>query len=240
MGNELLHIDKLLFVRDENFTLYVPSLTLEQGLSYAVIGPSGCGKSTLLECIGLMQDAMHVEKFILGDKDLTQPSVAVKNYVARCKLGFMPQVNGLIPFLSIDENIKAQIALSIVDKSKTERKLKFNELYSNALNLCQKLGIENLLHKKAHEISIGQKQRAVFVRACAHNPELLLIDEPTSALDPSRAHELFSLIKELSATLKITSLVVTHDSENVSKLNYIIYSHISTDQENVSSFELKL
>lgn len=240
MGKELLHIDKLLFVRDENFTLYVPSLTLERGLSYAVIGPSGCGKSTLLECIGLMQDAMHVEKFILGDKDLTQPSVAVKNYVARCKLGFMPQVNGLIPFLSIDENIKAQIALSIVDKSKTERKLQFNELYSNALNLCQKLGIENLLHKKAHEISIGQKQRAVFVRACAHNPELLLIDEPTSALDPTRAHELFSLIKELCATLKITSLVVTHDSENVSKLNYIIYSHISMNQENVSSFELKL
>ena len=78
--------------------------------------------------------------------------------------------------------------------------------------MCQSLGIEGLLDRYPSELSIGQAQRASFVRATVHSPRILFVDEPTSALDPPRALELFEKMKSLVSEKGLAALVVTHDT----------------------------
>src|SRR5690606_16838951 len=75
----------------------------------------------------------------------------------------------------------------------------------------QALELESLLDKHPAALSIGERQRVAFVRAIAHEPDLLLADEPTSALDPENARRLFGLFVELARRCGTATLVVSHD-----------------------------
>ncbi|MBN6067070.1 ABC transporter ATP-binding protein [Aggregatibacter actinomycetemcomitans] len=192
----------------QQFNVRLPKLALQDGEILAIQGASGCGKSTLLEMIGLILQPDSLKTYQLGDAgqvmDL-QPFILQKNQTAlsqlrAAKLGFMLQTGGLLPFLTVQQNITLPCEM-------------LNKPLDKAwfLYLTESLNLSSLLSKYPRQLSIGERQRVSFIRSVIHKPCLLLADEPTAALDPNNAQTLFSLMIKLVEEQKITALLVTHD-----------------------------
>lgn len=214
----MLHIDDLCVVRGQGSQahhVYLPQLTLRPGQVVAVTGESGCGKSTLLEAIGLLLRPVSVGRFELHDqKRLDVATLLNRNQQAELAdirahhLGFVLQNGGLLPFLSVQDNIRlpCQLIGMVADKAMLNR-------------VIDTLKLGPLLSKYPAQLSFGERQRTAFARAIMHRPGLVLADEPTAALDPYNAQQLFSLFIDLVAQERMMALVVCHDWPLVQRFN---------------------
>lgn len=188
------------------FRVQLPQLDLAAGQILAVTGASGCGKSTLLEALGLLLQPESVDSFFLG-----QPSRDIKAlYAAKQEselahwrarsLSFVLQNGGLLPYLSVWENIVLP------------RRILGLPLHAPHLDAAiHILKLERLLSLYPAALSIGERQRVSFSRAIAHAPGLILADEPTAALDPQTAQDVFQLFFTLAHDLDLAVLLVSHD-----------------------------
>lgn len=205
-----LSVSNLEIVRGQTnqvFKVSLPALELNAGDAIAITGLSGCGKSTLIEGLGLILEPSRVDRFELVGRDIT-PGVSARHarhdrYLSALRgqhFGFVPQLNGLLPYLNVKQNIElqAQIQSRQVD-------------VSWLAHATAKLGLDSLEHRFARELSIGQRQRVSFLRAIAHQPDVLLADEPTAALDPEHAVKLFEVMLELARDIQTATIVVTHE-----------------------------
>jgi putative ABC transport system ATP-binding protein len=206
----MLDIKNLLVRRGEGAQAHhvrLPHLQVGAGEILAITGESGSGKSTLLEAIGLLLAPVELERFRLGaahTQDIAhllatddQPALAA---VRSRHLGFILQSGGLLPFLSVRDNISLpRRLLGMPAKS---------EHIDHAVDV---LRLQGLLDKQPQALSIGERQRVACVRAIAHEPLLLLADEPTAALDPHSARRLFELLLSLVSSMGLSALVVSHD-----------------------------
>lgn len=211
MTPPMLHIENLAIHRG-TYRILLPRLSLARGEVAAITGASGCGKSTLLEMIGLILRPERLDRYELtSDEDdgaapldiaalLREDRQAPLADLRAQRLGFVPQSGGLLPFLDVRRNIELP-----------RRMLGLPATGERVEEAIERLGLQPLLHKKPAQLSIGERQRASFVRAIAHEPDLLLADEPTAALDPLQARRLFELIVETSQRLRIATLLVSHD-----------------------------
>lgn len=197
---------------NERHEVHLPELTLAAGQVAAIVGPSGCGKSTLLEVIGLLLAPSTLNSFMLGPSQTdvaTLLRIGDEHALAEIRstdIGFLLQSGGLLPFLSVRDNIALpRLLLGLPQHSE------------RVLHACATLGLEPLLDKRPGALSIGERQRTAFVRAMAHEPRLLLADEPTAALDPNSGERLFGLIVSLVKELDMAALVVSHDSTLVAQ-----------------------
>lgn len=214
----MLYIEDLSIVRGQGpqaHHVYLPQLTLRPGQVVAVTGESGCGKSTLLEAIGLLLRPASVGCFEFHDvKRLDVASLLKSNQQAELAdirarhLGFVLQHGGLLPFLSVQDNIRLPCQLLGVVPNKA--------MLSRVIDAL-KLG--PLLNKYPAQLSFGERQRTAFARAIMHRPGLVLADEPTAALDPYNAQQLFSLFVDLVAQEGMMALVVCHDWPLVQHFN---------------------
>ena len=206
----MLEIKNLLVRRGEGAQAHhvrLPHLRIGAGEILAITGESGSGKSTLLEAIGLLLAPVELERFRLGatqDQDIArllatddQPALAA---VRSRHLGFILQSGGLLPFLSVRDNI-----------SLPRRLLGMSAHSAHIDHAVEVLRLQGLLDKKPQALSIGERQRVACVRAIAHEPLLLLADEPTAALDPHSARRLFELLLSLVSSMGLSALVVSHD-----------------------------
>ena len=186
----------------------LPTLQVKPGEILAITGESGCGKSTLLEAIGLLSQPVELGRFRLGPAtaslDIAQMLAANDqpglSAVRSRHLGFILQSGGLLPFLSVRDNISLPRRLlgMPADSAQVDRAV-------------QALRLDGLLGKLPQALSIGERQRVACVRAIAHEPQVLLADEPTAALDPHSARRLFELLLSLVNELGLSALVVSHD-----------------------------
>lgn len=206
----MLDIKNLLVRRGEGALAHhvrLGQLQLGAGEIIAITGESGSGKSTLLEAIGLLLAPVELERFSLGAapaQDIArllstddQPALAA---VRSRHLGFILQSGGLLPFLTIRDNI-----------SLPRRLLGMSAWSAHIDHAVEVLRLQGLLDKQPQALSIGERQRVACVRAIAHEPLLLLADEPTAALDPHNARRLFELLLSLVASMGLSALVVSHD-----------------------------
>lgn len=204
----MLELEDLRIVRghgDQAYEVRLPSLSLRAGEVMAVVGGSGCGKSTLLEGVGLLLQPQRIGRYVLGDRvdvaDLLRAGQdALLSSLRAERIGFVLQTGGLLPFLSVRDNIMLPRRLLGLAPHNTE--------VDTAIDA---LSLGGLLDKRPSALSIGERQRVAFVRAMAHEPGLLLADEPTSALDPDNARILFQLFVDLAGRSGIATLVVSHD-----------------------------
>ncbi|NMY35865.1 MULTISPECIES: ABC transporter ATP-binding protein [unclassified Pseudomonas] len=186
----------------------LPTLQVKPGDILAITGESGCGKSTLLEAIGLLLQPVELGRFHLGPAtaslDIAQMLAANDQSrlaaVRSRHLGFILQSGGLLPFLSVRDNI-----------SLPRRLLGMPAESAQVDRAVQALRLNGLLDKLPQALSIGERQRVACVRAIAHEPQVLLADEPTAALDPHSARRLFELLLSLVNELGLSALVVSHD-----------------------------
>ena len=219
------------------FSVSVPCLELRPGVPAALTGISGSGKSTVVECIGLLKHG-SCTRFILGDSDvLAVESEAQRAHLRQGQIGFMPQSGGLVAFLTVRENLQVQIMLAL--KARGIAQNKAPALLQQAKEVAAALGIADVLNKYPHQLSVGQRQRAVFCRAVSAQPQLLLIDEPTAALDPAKARVLFSLIAQICRDLQCCALVVTHDVRNAAlfKTHYALDEAASNGEHSVFALQ---
>ncbi|HEX7873031.1 MAG TPA: ABC transporter ATP-binding protein [Sphingobium sp.] len=170
------------------------NLSIDKGQFVALIGHSGCGKSTLLNAVaGLVKPTRGVI-FLDGDVvDAPGPDRAV-----------VFQDHSLLPWLTVEENVRLAVDKTAAGKSKAERK----EWVLHNLDLVQ---MAHAAGKRPGELSGGMKQRVGIARAIAMNPRVLLMDEPFGALDALTRAALQDVVMDLQARLNNTVLMITHD-----------------------------
>jgi putative ABC transport system ATP-binding protein len=188
-----------------SFELEIPEFTVRRGEFIAVVGPSGCGKSTLLDMLGLVLKPSEAREFsfrcggqgeLAGLAGLSERRLAE---VRRSCIGYVLQSGGLLPFLSVRENILLPCRLNGQRGA------------GDVSALAARLGIADQLGKKPQHLSGGQRQRVAIARALAHRPPFVLADEPTAAVDKLTAGEIQKQFKEISRQLGVTLVLVTHD-----------------------------
>ncbi|WP_415407905.1 ABC transporter ATP-binding protein [Sulfurovum sp. CS9] len=195
-----------------SFRLEIPKLTIYSGEFIGVIGSSGCGKSTFLDILGLILSVDRAEQFRLSVKqknsifqqEISSLSDRKLADIRREHIGYILQSGGLLPFLSVQENILLSEKLN----NQTITKESFYKLVSS-------LGIRGQINKKPQYLSGGQRQRVAIARALIHNPEIILADEPTASVDKPTAIEIRDQFKGLAKAYGSSVLMVTHDIEMV-------------------------
>jgi putative ABC transport system ATP-binding protein len=201
---------------DQAFTVVLPRLTIRRGETLALTGASGSGKSTLLELLGLVAAPLPGAVFRWYGPDMEAVDLAAlwranaQRTLARLRagsLGFVMQTGGLLPFLTVWENINVN-----------RRLLGLAEEASPVWDIVKALELDGLLHRRPAELSIGQQQRASVARALAHRPALVLADEPSSALDPRLADRVLGLLRDLASGLGTAVVIATHERRYVEAL----------------------
>jgi putative ABC transport system ATP-binding protein len=185
----------------------------------AILGPSGCGKSTLLDLLALVarpdEGAFGIFNFTCSAVDHKAYDIIHfwqkrgENEVAQLRrryIGYVLQTGGLLPFLSVHQNIELACRLKGIDRAG-----------SHINKIAATLGIENQLGKKPQYLSGGERQRAAIARAMIHQPSVVLADEPTAAVDSDRAERILKEFKQLAAENKTAIVMATHNYDLVEK-----------------------
>lgn len=217
---------------DSHVVLNDVSLNVEEGENMVVFGQSGTGKSVLLKCIVRLLEPDSGEIFIDG-KDVLSLDVKELNKV-RQNLGFLFQGAALYDSMTVRENLEFPLIrhFNFTPKER-EEKIK---------SVLEKVSLEEAIDKMPSELSGGMKKRIGLARSVIAEPKLMLYDEPTTGLDPITSKEISSLILELQKSLKMTSIIVTHDllcaeiiADRAIVLNNGIVQHEGSIEELTSS-----
>lgn len=181
------------------------SFKIEKGDFCCLIGTSGSGKTTLMRMINRMNSVTKGEVLVDGKNVKSFNPVNLRRHI-----GYVIQNNGLMPHMTIRDNIILVPKLLKWPKDKlsgeAEKLIKMAELP------------ESYLDRYPSELSGGQQQRIGVVRALAANQNLILMDEPFGALDPITRESLQNLIQNLQVRLGKTIVFVTHDMDEALKL----------------------
>ena len=173
------------------------SFEVRRGEFVAIVGPSGCGKTTLLNLIGCM-DTPSSGALRIGGRAVQAFTETERTRFRREQVGFVFQYFGLLPTLTVAENIALPLLFS--------RRPAGRDIDT----LLERVGLSHRRDHRPHELSGGEMQRTAIARALVHRPSLLLADEPTGNLDSATGASITALFQELHAD-GLTIIVVTHN-----------------------------
>ena len=178
------------------------NLIVDKGNFVAITGASGSGKTSLLRVICGLESPNDGE-IILGDVPLFNKEICVPT--EKRNIGLVVQEKVLFPHLNTRKNIEFGIS------SKTDKQNRSNKI-------MEKLNIQQLAEKYPHELSGGESQRVALARSIVMKPKLLMLDEPFTGLDKELKIKIYPEIKSILQESKITSLMVTHNLNEVKAL----------------------
>lgn len=178
------------------------NLVLHKGENAVVLGKSGSGKSVLIKCIiGLIQpdsgDLLVFGRNVpeLNHRELDQ---------LRTRVGFLFQSNALYDSMSVRENLEFPLRRHLAQLSK-------KQVEDAVLEALTDVGLAHTINMQPSELSGGMKKRIALARTLILKPEIILYDEPTTGLDPITGKEISLLIREISAKLNSSSIIISHD-----------------------------
>lgn len=187
----------------KNIDLEVPD-----GQVMALIGPSGAGKSTLIRCVNRLVEptsgSVHLNELEISS--LSQNKLRK----ARRRMGMIFQEYALVERLSVMENVLSGRLGYVPFWRSYIRKFPQSDI-DEAFRLLERVGLEDMVDKRADKLSGGQRQRVGICRALIQDPELLLIDEPTASLDPKTSRQIMRLICELCKERNLSAIINIHD-----------------------------
>ncbi len=176
-------------------------LKIPAGSLSVIKGPSGSGKTTLLNLIaGLDEPTAGAVR--VGERLLAEMSPQEKIDLCRQQIGFVFQTFGLLPFLSVEENV--QVPLRLLYTSRQERRVLVDEV-------LEVVGLAERARHRTYELSGGEQQRVAIARALVKRPTLILADEPTGQLDTLTGASIIALLKEIATQTGVTVVVASHD-----------------------------
>jgi len=184
-------------------------ITVQKGEFAILTGPSGCGKTTFCRCMNGL-----IPNFYSGnlEGDLTIDGVNVKGKSTAelaTRIGFVFQnpENQLFS-LSVERDVAFGLENLGAPREEALKRVEWE---------MEATGITSLRNKAPYELSGGQQQRAAIAGVLAMRPSVIVLDEPTSFLDPKSAEDIVSVIARLNRDLNLTTLLVEHRLDIVSR-----------------------
>ena len=196
---KLEHIRKDYIMGETVSPLKDATLTVNSGDFVTVEGPSGIGKSTLLYVMGTMLQ-WEAGTYTFEGRDVAAMTDNEKSDLRAEKIGFMFQDTNLIQALTLRENLifAQQVGGKKADKDKVDELLMEFDLLDRGDFF-------------PHQLSGGQRRRAMAARCLIHNPLLILADEPTNDLDGIWAEKIIQMLKrEASRGAGVVMLSLIH------------------------------
>ena len=193
----MITVENLIFEYPGHRALDQISVHLAAGSVTALVGPNGAGKSTLLRCLAGLERPLSGHILVHGIDVMEQPRAVHQH------LGYLSDFFGLYENLTVAQGLHyAALARRLPPEMATVQ----------VQQVSQQLGISDLLQRKPHQLSRGQRQRLAIGQAIVHQPQVLLLDEPASGLDPDARDSLADLFRQLQAqgmTLVVSSHILS-------------------------------
>ena len=200
---EFKHVSKI--YNEDFYAVKDINLTFKDGEFICFIGTSGSGKTTSMRMINRMEEPSEGEILIDGENIMDKDAVQLRR-----KIGYVIQQIGLMPHMTIYENVT--IVPKLLKWSEEKKK-------ERAEKLLQRVDLPlDYLERYPQELSGGQQQRIGVIRALAADQDIILMDEPFGALDPITRDALQELVKLLQTEMGRTVIFVTHDMDEALKL----------------------
>lgn len=211
--DNLVEIKNLTFSHGERLIYDDISLTIPTGKVTAIMGPSGIGKTTLLRLIGGQLQPNQGEILFQG---ANIPAVSRKQlFELRKRMSMLFQSGALFTDLDIFDNVAFPI--------REHTDLPEDIIRNIVLMKLESVGLRGARHLMPSELSGGMARRAALARSIALDPCLMMYDEPFTGQDPISMGVLVKLIRELNDALGMTSIIVSHDVEEVLSIADYVY-----------------
>ena len=192
------------------------NLSIEKGTFNVIEGESGSGKSTLLGVLAGIIDSdegsvvYRTDYEPVTEMEINSLSSNERAGIRRHDIVYMPQLQEVIPELTVSENIRL---VDVFDDKKSENG------DQNLSYIIERLGLTDLKDEYPEDISGGELRRLVVARTIYSKPKVVLADEPTNDLDRNNREVIGNVFKEMTDS-GITVIVVTHDEELAEKADY--------------------
>ncbi|MDO9949281.1 phospholipid ABC transporter ATP-binding protein MlaF [Glaesserella parasuis] len=209
----LVEVKNLTFKRGERVIYDNLNLQVQKGKITAIMGPSGIGKTTLLRLIG-GQILPENGEILFDGQDICQANNKTL-YQLRQRMGMLFQSGALFTDLSTFDNVAFPIREHTQLPEELIRKLVLMKL--------EAVGLRGAAQLMPSELSGGMARRAALARAIALDPDLIMYDEPFTGQDPISMGVIVELIKKLNQALNLTSIVVSHDVNEVLSITDYAY-----------------
>ena len=191
------------------------NLDIPEGLMTVIIGRSGEGKSVLLkQVIGLIKPTSG--NIIIDGTDITTLTGSELDECYK-KFGYVFQFAALLDSLNVFENI----GITLIEQGMSHEEIL--PIVKEKLKLVQLS--EDTLYKYPSELSGGMRKRVGLARTLVTNPEIILYDEPTTGLDPITSRVIHELMFDMQKKLKVTSVIISHDTESFKYADKIALLH---------------
>jgi len=206
--------DAVVVVRDVHFAVdnrpifTGASLIARRGRITAIMGPSGTGKTTLLKLITAQIQADQGEVTVFGQDFAKLQSDEI--YAVRKRMGMLFQNGALLTDMTVFENVAFPVREHTDMPESLVRMLVLTKL--------EAVGLRGAAELMPGELSGGMARRVALARAIVMDPEVLIYDEPFVGLDPISLGFILRLIKQMNVALGITSIVVSHDVQELSSI----------------------
>ena len=193
--------------------LHGVNLEIPAGDFLALMGPSGSGKTTLLNLLGGLDRPSEGAIEVSGTRIDALSGARLARWRAE-HVGFVFQLNNLLPALSAERNVELPLLLTGLSRAERKRRARVA------------LGVVGLADRGRHfpnQLSGGQEQRVGVARAIVTDPTLLLCDEPTGDLDRKSADEVLELLGALNHHHGKTIVMVTHDPQAAAAARRVLH-----------------
>ena len=214
----VIEVEHIFLGQNDHTVLEDINLTINEHEFHAIIGPNGGGKTTLLKVIlGLIRPDSGTVRVMGGTP-----------HEMRAHLGYVPQFRTFdFQFPISVEDMVASGRLGHLKSPFRRLSREDREIAAEAMETMQ---ITHLKNRPIHDISGGERQRAIIARALAGKPSVLLLDEPTVYVDSPTAVRFYDILRQLRETMTI--VLVTHDISalspdvtNISCVNCRLFTH---------------
>ncbi len=189
------------------------TLRFRRGCVTAIMGPSGTGKTTLLRLIGGQLTADHGQVLVAG-QDVGRLSREAL-YELRKRMGVLFQSGALFTGLDVFDNVAFPL--------REHTRLPESMIRDLVLMKLQAVGLRGARHLMPGELSGGMARRVALARAIALDPMVIMYDEPFTGLDPITLGVIMRLIRKLNDSLGLTSIIVSHDVQEVAAISDYVY-----------------